>query len=164
MKSWPLYLFYFIILWLLWLILAASASLSETLIGALSSLLVLFWLRASLLTRSEIAPIRGRKLLYVGRFFIVWLKDLVVSNIEVAKIVLSRTMPIAPGFHTMPQPLKSPLNQTILANAITLTPGTLTVDFDDASVLVHSLRLKDFEDLQTARFLRYLKALEEDAS
>lgn len=158
--KWGVWLSYFAVLFGLWLILAEFSPLSEWIIGALASALVLVWLRQSLISPHDLRPLTARGLLAFFPFFLHWLKDLLVANVEVARIVLSKNMDIKPDFHTLDQPLKSDVAQATLANAITLTPGTLTVDYNDQTLIVHSLRPHHYDDLKTATFLAYLKAME----
>ena len=73
------------------------------------------------------------------QFLGVLLKEIVVANIQVAKIVLDPKMPIQPSFFDYPLTLKRTANQVLYANAITLTPGTLTVDMSKDTLLIHAL-------------------------
>lgn len=85
----------------------------------------------SLAGRIIAAPVLG------GMF--LW--DLVVSSIGVAKAVLSPRDVIAPRFVVVPIACRSDLAVTLVANYITLTPGTLTVDVsaDRSCLLIHDL-------------------------
>ena len=65
--------------------------------------------------------------------------EIIKANIDVAKIVLSKEMNIQPQFFKVPLQLKKDLNKVIYANAITLTPGTLSVDMGDDYILIHAL-------------------------
>ena len=73
-------------------------------------------------------------LVYALRFF----QLMVVANIDVAYRVLHPSLPIKPGIVKVKTCLKNPLARMILANSITLTPGTLVVDMDsDGFIYVH---------------------------
>ena len=101
----------------------------------------------------------------IGRFitlFFVLIYNIAKSNIQVAKIVLSKKMPIDPGFVTIKNPLEKELNQAFLANAITLTPGTLTVEMDKDHIVVHSLIKKQVHKLDDSNLEKAFIALEED--
>lgn len=158
--KWQVWVSYFALLLGLWLILAEFGPWSEWIVGALSSVAVLVWLKVSLLKPQDIRPLSWRGLRKFFPFLWYWLIDLLKANIEVAAIVLSKNMKIDPQFYTLKQPLKSEVAQATLANAITLTPGTLTVDYDDETLIVHGLKPHHFEDLKNATFLAYLKAME----
>lgn len=159
----PVKWMYFISLVLLWLILAEFGPWSEWIIGAVASFWVLIWLRESLITAQAFSGMNRKKITHFIPFLISWLWDLLKANIEVAKIVLSKDMNIKPQFYTLKQPVKSEINQAILANAITLTPGTLTVDYDDTTLTVHGLRSHHIDDLKSSSFLSHLKATEKSS-
>jgi len=76
-------------------------------------------------------------------------RDLVVSSVQVARTVLSRRGAAEPRFVVVPLgPGLSGAEITLIANYITLTPGTLTVDVspDRSALLVHSLLAGDSGD------------------
>jgi multicomponent Na+:H+ antiporter subunit E len=71
-----------------------------------------------------------------------FLRDLVISSVQVARTVLSPGDGASPRFVTVPlERAETGLEITMVANYITLTPGTLTVDVNPVSrtLLVHSL-------------------------
>ena len=72
----------------------------------------------------------------------LFLKSLVKSNIEVAKIVLDPGLPINPGIIKLKTSLTDEYDKLLLANAITLTPGTITVELKDDFLYIHVLDLK----------------------
>lgn len=78
----------------------------------------------------------------VKRFFayIPWLLyQIIVSNIHVARIVLSPSMPINPKIIKFKTKLDSDISLATFANSITLTPGTITIDIKDGEYYVHAL-------------------------
>ena len=58
----------------------------------------------------------------------VFLFEMAKANLQVAYLVLHPKMPIHPGIVRVKTGIQSELGRTFLANSITLTPGTLTVD------------------------------------
>ena len=80
--------------------------------------------------------------LFVVYFFGPFLWALVKANIDVALRVLSGH--VKPGIVRVPSGLKSGLAQTVLADSITLTPGTMTVDVELAGMFSD-----DFAQLQS---------------
>ncbi len=88
------------------------------------------------------------------------------ANIDVAYRVLHPDLPIHPGIVKVKTALKSDTALTFLANSITLTPGTLTVDIDKEKgyLYVHWIEVKD-KDIERAtgliveRFERILKRI-----
>ncbi|MEF8825943.1 MAG: Na+/H+ antiporter subunit E, partial [Halapricum sp.] len=75
--------------------------------------------------------------LYVLLFF--W--ELLTANIDVAYRVLSPSMPIEPDIVEVPLRVESDLAVTTIANSISLTPGTLTMDYNDErnALYVHGI-------------------------
>jgi multisubunit Na+/H+ antiporter MnhE subunit len=61
------------------------------------------------------------------------------TNLQVAYIVLNPKLPIDPGLLRFRTRLQSSVGHILLANSITLTPGTITVDLTEGTYLVHAL-------------------------
>jgi len=71
---------------------------------------------------------------------LIWLlKSIVLANIDVARRILDPRMPVRPMFMVFRTDLKSEMAQVMVANTITLTPGTVTVDLKDGTYLIHAL-------------------------
>ncbi|HOQ90014.1 MAG TPA: Na+/H+ antiporter subunit E, partial [Candidatus Hydrogenedentes bacterium] len=72
-------------------------------------------------------------------------KEMVVSNFRVLKAVITPGISYHPGTFTLPMDCASDLEITLLANLITLTPGTLSVDVspDRTSLYVHTMFAED---------------------
>jgi multicomponent Na+:H+ antiporter subunit E len=81
---------------------------------------------------------------------LVFIRELIKSNIAVLRVVLSRRPLIRSGVIAVPTELTNDLALTALANMITLTPGTLTLDIsnDRRYLFVHTLNLTDPEDVK----------------
>jgi len=72
--------------------------------------------------------------------YLPWLAaQVVVSSLQVARLVLHPSLPIAPQMVRLTHPLPHNLARLTLANSITLTPGTVTIDVDGDEYLVHAL-------------------------
>ncbi len=155
-------LFLFVLLFAFWLLLTGSLAPAELIAGFLVALMVTLISRPHLtifnglrLTPSAIRPFMA----YLG----VFLLALVRANLDVARRVLSPSLPLRPALVEVRTSLKSPLGRLILANSITLTPGTLTVDVGDDSLLIHWIDAPPDVDIEgateaiTQQFERYLK-------
>jgi multicomponent Na+:H+ antiporter subunit E len=79
---------------------------------------------------------------YVGVFIVALLK----SNIDVIFRVLDPKLPVRPGIVRVHTKLKSPLARLILANSITLTPGTFVVDIKEDIIYVHWIEVSCEDD------------------
>jgi multicomponent Na+:H+ antiporter subunit E len=131
--------FLYLLLFLFWLILSAKLDLVIIVTGLLASLLVVFYNYDLIFNPLEATRLTLRTIKRLIVLFFVLIMNIVKSNIEVAKIVLSPKMKIDPGFVSIRQPLKKELNQAFYANAITLTPGTLSIDCSNNVIIVHGL-------------------------
>jgi len=82
-------------------------------------------------------------------YFLVFAKELVLANVEVAYRVLSPSMPIDPEMLEIPLRVESDMGVTTIANSITMTPGTLTMDYDEErnALYVHAIYCEDPADL-----------------
>jgi len=76
-------------------------------------------------------------LIYVPYFLFYCLR----ANLDVAVRVLHPDVPIRPGIVKVRTSLTSPMAKTFLANSITLTPGTLTVDIHGQDLYVHWINI-----------------------
>ena len=92
--------------------------------------------------------------------FWAWLAaEVIRSTIEVARIVLSPAMRIEPRVVEINTGDFGPVDQALLGNSITLTPGTLTVDVQDDRMLVHALTEAGAEALRDGAMIRRVAAL-----
>lgn len=82
-------------------------------------------------------------------FVLSW--EIVKSNIDVALRVLNPKLPINPGIVKVKTRLKSPIGRMILANSITLTPGTLTIDMKDDELYIHWIDVKTLDTEEASR-------------
>lgn len=80
-------------------------------------------------------------LIYIPVFF--W--EMAKANFDVAYRVLHPKMPISPGIVKVKTGLKSEMARTFLANSITLTPGTMTVDIKDDHLYIHWINVRHTE-------------------
>lgn len=89
-----------------------------------------------------------------------WLgKELIVANLEVARVVLSRHMKINPTVIRLQALSDDRVSQAILGNSITLTPGTVTVDDYEGELLVHCLTREGADALIEGEMNRRVAAL-----
>ena len=79
--------------------------------------------------------------------FLLFVYELILSAVRVAVLVLSPKMDLKPGIFAYPLKVDSDFEITLLANLITLTPGTLSVDVSDdrRTLYVHAIDASDPE-------------------
>lgn len=132
----------FLLFWLVWLLLVGSLARDELIAGAVVAAVTALISRPylHLLDALRLSPSALLSLLrYLGYFFIALLR----ANVDLAYRVLSPSLPINPGMIEIRTRLASPLARMLLANSITLTPGTLTVDMDGDRLLIHCVNCPD---------------------
>jgi multicomponent Na+:H+ antiporter subunit E len=142
-------LFLFLLLFAFWLLLTGSLDPAELVAGLLVALVV------TLISRPHLAIFNGLRLTpgalpaflaYLGVFLVALLR----ANLDMARRVLSPSLPLQPGLVEVKTELRSPLGRLILANSITLTPGTLTVDVNDQTLLIHWIDVPADVDIDKA--------------
>lgn len=90
-------------------------------------------------------PQAARSLPFAIGYVVVFLWDVVKANLDVAYRVLAPWMPVEPAVIVLPLRVESDLAVTTIANSITLTPGTLTLEHDPSNntLLVHTIDGRD---------------------
>jgi len=88
------------------------------------------------------------RLWYLIRYCVIFAKALTLSTIEVAKAVLRRELDFRPGFLAVDMDCETDFEITVLANSITLTPGTITVhvEQDQRKIIIHALSVGEDPD------------------
>lgn len=144
------------IAWLLWSGLFKPLLLG---LGAFSCLLTIYLTHRMGYFQTDVFALRfGRKL----AAYWLWLtKEIVKSSIEVARIAISPSLPISPQVVTVKATARQQVDQVILANSITLTPGTLALDVHDGEILVHTLTEAGAAELRKGEMDRRVAALRE---
>jgi multicomponent Na+:H+ antiporter subunit E len=91
----------------------------------------------------------------------LWLlKEIVVSSIDVAKLILKPSIDISPTVVRIKSKTKTDVGQVMLGNSITLSPGTVTIDVHEGEILVHCLTREGAEELQKGEANRRIAELE----
>ncbi len=128
-----------IALYVFWLLLSGHTDAFLLVSGAVAAVAIALVGRRFGYTDREGHPV---ELILAGLRYWPWLaKEIVVSALQVARLVLSPSLPIAPRLVTVRTHQKTAVGVVTYANSITLTPGTITVDVDrhDRRLVVHAL-------------------------
>jgi multicomponent Na+:H+ antiporter subunit E len=141
---------------LFWIMLCEKFSVEVFMFGIVVSTLV-YYLNRHFLSAGSF---KISKLPLYALYLLLLLKEIVHANISVAVIVLSPRMNISPCIVRLKTQLKSRLHQVILANSITLTPGTLTVQLMEDELIVHCLIKECIPDLINSKFENLLLKIE----
>ena len=126
----------FLSLFVLWLALTYPPDWQEFLVGIAVALGLTLLVRENALPYGSVG-LSPRAILYWIGYVSVFLKELVKANLDVAFRVIDPKLPIKPGIVKVETRLQSRLGRPLLANSITLTPGTITVDSRGSTLFVH---------------------------
>ena len=83
-----------------------------------------------------------RLLVFIFAYVPLFIWQLLLANLDVARRVLSPKIPLNPGFVKIKTNLEGDFAKLTLANSITLTPGTLSVDVNGDDIYVHTVDVK----------------------
>lgn len=153
----------FFILLIIWLALTSSFSWQELVVGFLISLVLALILHKNY-RELGLPPFGIKRMVFTLLYIIVLFKEIVLANIDVAYRVIHPKMPITPGIVLIKTALKQDIAKTILANSITLTPGTFTLDIMGDTLLIHWINVQSHETDEATkiigeRFEKYLKVI-----
>jgi len=144
MKKKDSYIVAFMVALLVWILLTGTLELPSFIAGALVSLLVMFS-TAQFFSAPVKKFLEPQRYFYFIKFALVFLWECVLANFDVAFRVMQPEMPINPGIVKVKTRLKTEVALTALANSITLTPGTFTVDIEpkEGLLYIHWINVQD---------------------
>ncbi len=157
------FVYLFLFLFIIWLALTSSFSRQELIVGLSITLLLSIIYHKNYLALG-LPPFGLKRIVFAIIYMIVLFKEIVVANIDVAYRVIHPKMPIKPGIVVIKTDLKQDIAKMILANSITLTPGTFTLDILGDTLLIHWINVQsqntdESTKLIGERFEKYLKVV-----
>ncbi|HUU40513.1 MAG TPA: Na+/H+ antiporter subunit E, partial [Desulfatiglandales bacterium] len=138
----------FLLLFGFWALLSEKFDAFHLTLGVICSFIIAYLGHDLLFANVRVGDIR----VIVQRFimYIPWLiYQIVMANFHVAYLALSPKMPIDPKVIKFKTKLESDISWVTLANSITLTPGTITMDIEEGEFMIHALSQKVADDLNT---------------
>jgi len=145
----------FVLLFAFWILISGHYQLKYLLIGVGASALVTY-LTKDLVYKpgygKEVTSRIGYTLSSAVRLvlFLPWLVWAIIKcNIQMALIILNPRLPIDPGFLQFKTRLMKKVSLVTLANSITLTPGTITVDLTGKNFVIHAINRGAASDLES---------------
>lgn len=129
-----------------WMALTVSVFYLNIFLGLICSILTAF-IAVRMLTQNLYRAVTLSVLGRLPVFTMVMMWNIIRANIEVALIVLNPRLPINPRIFNFKTRLEGDFSKVVLANCITLTPGTVTVDIQDDMLYVHGLTAHNEESL-----------------
>ena len=103
-----------------------------------------------------------KKFLLFCKYAVLLVKEIIKANLVVCHLILTRREVVEPVIVKVHTDLKTETAKVILANSITLTPGTITVSMSGQELLVHCLDKSLSEGMEDSVFVKLLQKLEEE--
>ena len=97
------------------------------------------------------------------KYCVVLLKEIILANLTVARMILTRKEVVEPVLVHVSTTLRTDMAKALLANAITLTPGTITVSVTGQRLLVHCLDKSLAQGMEDSEIVHILEKLEGEA-
>ena len=151
----------FLLYFLLWVIFNGRVTLEICLLGlVIAGALLAFSCRFM-----EYSLARERKvyrsIFLFPRYCRLLVTEIVKANVSAMRMILTQREEIEPALVSFCTDLKSQAGKALLANTITLTPGTITVTLEGAEYTVHCLDESMAEGIQESAFVAYIRKFEE---
>jgi multicomponent Na+:H+ antiporter subunit E len=157
------FFYLFFILLIIWLALTSSFHWQELSAGLLVSLVLSIVLNRGY-QELGLPPLSIKRMAFSLIYIVVLFKEIIRANVDVAYRVIHPKMPIKPGIVVIKTALRQDIAKMILANSITLTPGTFTLDILGDTLLIHWINVQSEETEEATkiigeRFEKYLRVI-----
>ncbi len=153
----------FFIFLILWIIFNGRITLEILILGIVLSLLLTLFTNKFFYKEKRNMKHFARNGILLVEYIATLIIEIVKANIGVFKIALRKDIDIEPCLCHFTTNIKEPIHRILLANSITLTPGTITVDLDEeGNYTVHCLTKEFSEGINESVFVKMLLKMEED--
>ena len=136
------FIFWSSMLFVIWIILTNSLEISNIILGITLSIGISI-LYINMFKEKEFEFINP---FWLFIYFYILIKNIIKSNIYLANILARKDLNLTPAIVAVPTKLDSDWKKLLLANSITLTPGTLTLDIKDNILFIHIIEYKKGND------------------
>ncbi|MBN8236712.1 Na+/H+ antiporter subunit E [Halobacillus kuroshimensis] len=139
----PLQIVLNIIIAIMWMFLSESYTFTSFLVGYILGIILLFLLR-----RFVPDSFYMKRTWKFVQLILLFVRELVLSNLDILKYVYKPKQDMQPGIFALPIDVKTNFEITLLANLITLTPGTLSVvvSEDHTKIYIHAMDIPDVQE------------------
>jgi len=138
--KWARFLYTWLLLMVVWYAFTVSLAPAEIITGLIVTGIISA-LNFTSFTHYGFRLFHPRRILLLLQYSYVFLIALIKANFQVARIVINPKLPVNPGIVKFKTSLQSDFAKMVLANSITLTPGTLTVDLVEDEFYIHWLKM-----------------------
>lgn len=151
----------FLALFLVWLILNGRITVEICIFGIVISAALFYFICRFMDYSVKKELLLFRLLPLLVQYFWVLVKEIVKANVCVLRIILSPELQPEPALVYFDTDLRSGLSKVMLADSITLTPGTITVSLEGNRYCIHCLDRELAEGMEESVFVELLKKMEE---
>lgn len=153
----------FIIVFIFWLLLTFSLSAANIITGIVAALITTAFFGKFFIDKFY-KFFQLKRYYWFIVYLLIFIWEVLKANFDVAYRVIHPALPIKPGIVKVPLEIKSDIARTMLANSITMTPGTITVDIIGDDIFVHWIYVKSDKPEEYARevsgrFEKYIKKI-----
>ena len=157
------YLALFILTFVFWLLLTFDLSVANLVAGGVAALITSL-LFTKYFFHKVVKFIQPQRYFWFVVYLFIFTWECIKANFDVAYRVLHPAMPIKPGIVKVKLDLKSEFARTMLANSITMTPGTISVDLMDDILYVHWIYVSSedpevYSQKIAGKFEKYIKKI-----
>ena len=150
----------FLLFFLVWIIFNGKITAEIVWIGLAVSVFV-FWFMCKFMGYSlQKEKNFYKKFVSFGGYVYILIKEIISANMTLFHMIMTEKERIEPVLVTFHTDLKTETARVILANSITLTPGTITVSIEENKLVVHCLDKSLADGLKDSVFEQKLKAME----
>ena len=136
------FIFWTSMLFIIWIVLTDSFEMANIILGITLSIGISI-LYINMFKEKEFEFINP---FWLFIYFYILIKNIIKSNIYLANILVRKDLNLTPAIVAVPTRLESDWKKLLLANSITLTPGTLTLDIKDNILFIHIIEYKEGTD------------------
>jgi multicomponent Na+:H+ antiporter subunit E len=150
----------YIIFFLIWVIFKGQLNLEIAAFGVVIAGLMYGFICKFMNYRPKTDIILAKKLVYVLQYLFILIKEIIKANFAVIRMITSSRYDLEPAVVRFKADLNTRAARVMLADSITLTPGTITVSLEGNEYVVHCLDKELAEGINTSVFVTLLKRLE----
>ena len=151
----------YVVFFLLWIIFNGRIT-TEIVIFGLVIAAAIYWFICKFMDYSIKKDIMIiKKLVYIVEYLYYLVREIVISNFVAMKLMLSSHYAVEPVLIEFETTLKTNTAKFLLANSITLTPGTITVSVEKNKFTVHCLDKSLADGIEDSVFVKLLKKMED---
>ncbi len=150
----------YIIFFLIWVIFNGQFTLEIAAFGAVIAG-IMYWFICRFFNYDPKTDLfLGKRLFQILHYVFVLVREIIKANFEVIRMITSSRYEIEPAVVRFKTDLKTSFTKILLANSITLTPGTITVSLENDEYVVHCLDKSLAEGINSSVFITLLRKME----